>query len=73
MEDYSSLSTTIMDRFANYLRATMAEMKHVKWPTQNQALMYTALVIGISAVVMVFVALADFVFTAGIDMVVNSI
>ncbi len=62
-----------MDRFVTYLRATMAEMKHVKWPTQNQALVYTALVIGISAVVMFFVAMADFVFTSGIDFIVNSI
>ena len=62
-----------MDRFVNYLRATMAEMKHVKWPTQNQAMVYTALVIGISAVVTVFVAVSDFVFSSGIDFIVNSI
>ncbi len=62
-----------MERFSRYIRATIAEMKHVKWPTQRQAVMYTALVIGISAVVMVFVSLADFVFTSGIDFIVNSI
>ena len=62
-----------MERFSRYIRATIAEMKHVKWPTQRQAFMYTALVIGISAVVMVFVSLADFVFTSGIDFIVNSI
>ncbi len=49
----------------------MTEMKHVKWPTQNQALAYTALVVAVSAVIMVFVSLADFVFTSGIDFIVN--
>jgi preprotein translocase subunit SecE len=61
-----------MNRLARYFRDTMAEMKHVKWPTQNQAMIYTALVIGISAVVTVFVSLADFVFTSGIDSIVNT-
>ncbi len=61
-----------MERLSRYIRATIAEMKHVKWPTQRQAVIYTALVIGISAVVMIFVALADFVFTSGIDFIVNS-
>ncbi len=60
-----------MERFSRYIRATIAEMKHVKWPTRRQASVYTVLVIGISAVVMIFVSLADFVFISGIDFVVN--
>ncbi len=60
-----------MERFSRYIRAVIAEMKHVKWPSRRQAAVYTALVLGISAVVMVFVSLADFVFTSGIDFVVN--
>ncbi len=60
-----------MERFSRYLRATIAEMKHVKWPNRRQAGVYTVLVISISAVVMIFVSLADFVFTSGIDFVVN--
>ncbi|MFM2423970.1 MAG: SecE/Sec61-gamma subunit of protein translocation complex [Candidatus Parcubacteria bacterium] len=60
-----------MDRFAQYIRATMAEMKHVKWPTQQQAMVYTGLVLVISIIVTIIVSLADFVFTSGIDFVVN--
>ncbi|MFN3693317.1 MAG: preprotein translocase subunit SecE [Candidatus Paceibacteria bacterium] len=60
-----------MERFSRYIRATIAEMKHVKWPTRHQAGVYTVLVIGISAIVMVFVSLADFVFTSGIDFIIN--
>ncbi len=62
----------IMDRLAQYFRATKAEMKHVKWPSQRQGMMYTLLVIAVSAVVMIFVAAADFVFTSGVDFIVNS-
>ncbi len=58
-----------MDRLITYLRATAAEMKHVKWPTQHQAMVYTAVVIGISFLVGVFVMVADFVFTSGIEFI----
>jgi preprotein translocase SecE subunit len=60
-----------MDRLSRYFRDTIAEMKHVRWPTQNQALMYTAVVIGISLIVMVFVSVADFVFTSGLDFIIS--
>ena len=60
-----------MNRFITYIKATIAEMKHVKWPTQNQALNYTALVIGISIAVTIFVMIADFVFTAGMQIITN--
>ena len=60
-----------MNRLTAYLRATVAEMKHVKWPTQHQAMVYTAVVIGISALVGVYVMVADFVFTSGIEFITN--
>lgn len=52
-----------MSRLGNYLNATAAEMKHVKWPTTKQAIIYTALVIGVSAATSLFVAAFDRVFT----------
>jgi len=52
-----------MDRLSNYLRATMTEMKHVSWPTKSQAIIYTALVIGVSAFVALFIGAFDYVFT----------
>lgn len=60
----------IMNRLGNYFRDTFAEMKHVSWPTQSQALVYTALVIGISALVALIVSGFDFVFTSLLDLVV---
>jgi len=52
-----------MSRIGNYVRDTAAEMKHVTWPTQTQAFVYTALVIGISGIVAVYLGAVDYLFT----------
>jgi preprotein translocase, SecE subunit, bacterial len=52
-----------MNRFGKYLNDTAAEMKHVKWPTVKQTIIYSALVIAISAFTALFVAAFDYVFT----------
>ena len=59
-----------MSRIGNYLNATAAEMKHVKWPTTKQAIVYSALVIAISAVTSLFIAGFDYVFTNFINALV---
>jgi len=60
-----------MSKIGNYLRATATEMKHVSWPTQTQALIYTALVIGISAMVALFLSGFDYVFTNMLDLLIS--
>jgi preprotein translocase subunit SecE len=61
-----------MSRFGNYLRDTKAELQHVSWPTQRQALVYTALVIIISGLTAVFVGVFDKVFTKALDVLIHS-
>ncbi|MCF7816108.1 MAG: preprotein translocase subunit SecE [Candidatus Pacebacteria bacterium] len=56
-----------MSQFINYLKDTVSELKHVSWPTNKQTVVYTALVIGISIAVSVFVGLFDFGFSKGLD------
>lgn len=51
-----------MNQLTQYLRATLAEMKQVSWPTQTQTVIYTSLVIGISILVALFVAFFDLIF-----------
>lgn len=60
-----------MSRLADYLRDTFAELKHVSWPTQAQALTYTALVIGVSALVAVILGGSDYVFTQILNFIIN--
>lgn len=59
-----------MSRLGNYIRDTQAEMKHVSWPTQKQALIYTALVIGVSILIALFTGAMDYIFTGILNMVV---
>lgn len=60
-----------MNNFTKYLRDTFAELKQVSWPTQHQAMLYTVLVIGISIIVAMFVGAFDYLFSQGINVLVN--
>lgn len=62
----------IMSRLGNYLRDTATEMKHVSWPTQSQAMVYTALVILVSAIVALLLGGFDYLFTNLLDKVIFS-
>jgi len=62
-----------MQKFTQYLRDTRAEMKQVRWPTQYQTFVYAALVIAISAVVAAFLGAFDYVFSQGIQIILNSL
>jgi len=37
-----------MNKLAEYIKSTRAEMKHVSWPTRKQAIIFTIIVIAIS-------------------------
>ena len=62
-----------MDKIGQYFRDILAELKQVKWPTQNQTMVYTALVVAVVAAVATFVGVWDFVFATGIKILTNSI
>ncbi len=59
-----------MSRLGNYVRDTAAEMKRVSWPTQQQALIYSALVIGVSVLVAVILSAFDYAFTWLLEFIV---
>ncbi len=42
-------------------------MKHVSWPTQRQAIVFTAFVIAFSLIISLVLGLADFAFTRGLN------
>ena len=52
-----------MSRFSKYLQDTANEMKHVRWPTRQQAIMYSLLVIAISTFTALYTAGFDYVFS----------
>lgn len=60
-----------MSRLGNYFRDTAAEMKHVSWPTQMQTIIYTLLVIVVSACVALFLGAFDYLFTQLLDLIIS--
>lgn len=61
-----------MQRFLTYLRDTRAEMKHVSWPTQRQALIYSLLVIAVSAFTALYIGVFDRVFTTLLNYLIHT-
>jgi preprotein translocase subunit SecE len=49
--------------FIEYIKDTRAEVKHVSWPTQNQAIIFTVVVIVISLIVAGYLGALDYIFT----------
>jgi len=53
----------MIKKISIFLQESFLEMKRVNWPTKNEALKYTLIVIGISVAVAVFLGTLDFIFT----------
>lgn len=55
----------------NYLKAVREELRHVTWPTRTQAILYTIFVICISIVVSLILGGFDFIFTQGLEKLIQ--
>lgn len=55
----------------NYIKETRGELKHVSWPTRRQALAFTIIVVLISLVLSLFLGLFDFLFSRGLQYLIN--
>jgi preprotein translocase subunit SecE len=54
-----------------FLGEVKAELKHVSWPTKQQAISYTIMVIIISIFVAIYLGAFDWLFTKFISLFVN--
>lgn len=54
---------TNMNRLSNYVKETRAEMSHVNWPSREQTIRFTTLVILVSLATAALLGLSDFVFS----------
>lgn len=57
-----------MSRLTEYLKETKGELKHVSWPTKNQAILFTVIVVVFSAIVAIFLGAFDYLFTLGVKL-----
>ena len=55
-----------MSKLGEYLKETKAELKHVSWPSKNQAVLFTVIVVVFSLVVAFFLGAFDYIFTMGV-------
>ena len=56
-----------LEQIKNYFKEVKVEMSKVKWPTKNQTVNYTLVVIGASVVVAAFLGALDYIFSLGIN------
>ena len=51
-----------MSKIGEYLNETKGELKHVTWPTRNQAILFTIIVVVFSFGVAIFLGAFDYIF-----------
>jgi len=56
-----------IEKTKNYFKEVRVEMAKVKWPTKNDTINYTIVVIGVSLAVAAFLGALDFIFTTGFN------
>jgi preprotein translocase SecE subunit len=61
-----------MKPLLEYIKAVRGEMTHVSWPSRNQAIAYTGLVIGISVGVSFILGGFDFIFTKALELLLQA-
>jgi len=59
------------NKLANYIKASVEEMKKVTWPTKKETYNYTLLVIGLSLAVAAFLGALDYLFNLLLGLVIK--
>jgi len=60
----------LLNKFTNYFKETKVEMKKVNWPTRQEAIRLTAVVIIVSLAVSAVLGGFDFMFTSLLQLVI---
>ena len=56
---------------ARYIRETRGELRKVTWPTRQESQRLTAIVLGVTAVMAIFLGLLDLLFSNGVESLVR--
>jgi len=60
-----------MSKTTEYFKDIKGELKHVNWPTKNQTIAYTIIVIALSVLVAYFLGVFDFIFSQGLGKIIG--
>jgi preprotein translocase subunit SecE len=61
----------MINKTANYIKASIAEMKKVTWPTKKETTNYTLMVIFVSLAVALFLGGLDKIFSYGLEQIIT--
>ena len=62
-----------MTQLVKDVRATFAELRQVSWPSRQEAISYTILVIVISAIVALYIGAFDYLFSQGVNTLIHTL
>ncbi len=54
----------------NYFKEVRAEMKHVSWPTRQQTIIYTIVVVAVSLATAIYLGAWDYILSALIQKII---
>ncbi len=57
-------------KFFTYIKESFGELKHIKWPTRQETIIYTVAVIVIALAVSYYLGLFDMIFTKALDQII---
>jgi len=57
--------------FSNYVKETRAEMSHVNWPSRQETVRFTLMVIAVSLATAILLGVSDFVFSKLLTLLVR--
>ena len=60
-----------MSKITEYFKETKTELKHVNWPTRNQTIFYTLIVVILSILLAYFLGVFDFIFSSGLGKIIS--
>jgi preprotein translocase subunit SecE len=61
----------LFNQLINYIKASRQELKKVSWPSRQEIINHTLLVIGVSLGLATFLGLLDYGFTLLVNLVIN--
>ena len=60
-----------MSKITEYFKETKGELKHVNWPTRQQTIYFTIIVIVVSVLIAYFLGIFDFIFSTLLQKVIS--
>lgn len=60
-----------MSKFFTYIKESVGETRHIKWPTRTETIRYTIAVFAISLVVAYYLGFLDVLFAKGLEKLIK--